>query len=244
MPTCYVIDDEVYALEAMVRHIEKMAELNLLGNHTDPIIALKEISKFKPDIVFLDVEMPELSGVEMADLLPIDTAIVFVTSHARYALNAFEKNAVDFLLKPFNFHQFVKCVHKVLGLLDIRQQAKAAVPITTTQLLIKIGASAKIVNIELTDIIYVEALDHYTHIITTKEKYLSQLSLADLEEKLVNTHFSRIHRKYLINIDTIKFIEKGIVTLSNGSKLSIGETYKPSFLKKLAPKTIKKLNID
>lgn len=244
MFTCYVIDDDVYAVEVTAKQIARIPELSLVGSQTNPILGLEEIKKTRPDLVFLDVEMPRLSGIELADLLPKGIAIVYITSHPQYALTAFQKDAVDFLLKPFSFQMFVKCVDKVLALLQLQHLYKK-IPITETkQLLIKIGASGKIAKLEIADIVYVEALNHYVCIHTIKEKYVSHLSMLEIEEKLKYLHFARIHKKHLINIDAISFIEHGEVELNNGLKLPVGETYKKAFFEKLEPKMIKKIRLN
>ena len=114
MVTCYIIDDDIHSIEAITKYIVRLPNLILIGSNINPLIAIEEIRNGKkPDIVFLGVEMPELSGIEVADLLDPNIAIVFTTSYSKYAINAIQKDAMDFLLKPFSFEMFLKCIHKV-----------------------------------------------------------------------------------------------------------------------------------
>ncbi len=114
MTTCYIIDDDSYAIAALTKYIDQLPWLSLIGSHTNPLLALAEIQDGPlPDIVFLDVEMPELSGLELADQLPEQTMVIITTAYRKYAFEAFEKQVMGFLLKPFSFRMFAQTLHKV-----------------------------------------------------------------------------------------------------------------------------------
>lgn len=114
MTTCYIIDDDSYAIDALTKYINELPWLSIIGSQTNPLLALNEIENGpQPDIVFLDVEMPELSGLEVADRLPQQTLVIITTAYRQYAFDAFEKQVMGFLLKPFSFRMFAKTLDKV-----------------------------------------------------------------------------------------------------------------------------------
>lgn len=208
MFTCYLIDDDSYAIEALTKYIDKVPWLSLIGSNTNPLNALAEIqSGATPDIVFLDVEMPELSGIEVAKLLPKGLAVVFTTSYKQYAFDAFQLDALDFLLKPFSFETFLKSVNKVVTRIQITK--KAIEDPISRQILVKIGSTNKVVQLEKSKIIFIEALNHYVCIHTSTNKYVSHISISEIEQKLILSNFFRVHRKYIVNTDMIKSIEDG-----------------------------------
>lgn len=120
MNSCYILDDESHSITAMEGYISKMPELHLIGSNTNPFKGLEELRKHKPKILFLDVDLPELSGIEIAKMLPPDIAVIFITAHSRFAIEAFEVDAHDFLLKPLSFSKFVRSVEKVLDRIRTR----------------------------------------------------------------------------------------------------------------------------
>ncbi|MEE1945379.1 LytTR family DNA-binding domain-containing protein [Pedobacter sp. KR3-3] len=237
MLTCYIIDDDIYSIESVIKHIEKMPNLSLIGSSTSPLIGLEELQTGeKPDIVFLDIEMHELSGTDIADLLPDDVAIIFTTGYVKKAHEAFEKNATDFLLKPYSFERFVKAVSKVSSTSvqpdKIYQKEK---------IFIKTGEKNSIVSIRVSEILYVEALKNYTHIYARGNKYVARASLKEVHEILPYSLFSRVHRSFIVNIMAIKSIETDdVIIMDNDSTVPLGELYKSSFMKGIRSKTIMK----
>jgi two-component system LytT family response regulator len=241
MLTCYIIDDEAHAIEALTRYIEKMPELLLIGSHTNPILALAEIKDNVPDLVFLDVEMPELSGIELAELLPAGVTVIFTTAHARYALNAYEKDVVAFLLKPFSFAMFLKAVTKAsTGLQKTKEQISTQ---ASTHIFIK-KDNKNVIQLNLSDIISVDAIDHYICIHLNKnDKHVTHISMKEVLQKLPDVNFIRIHKTHIINIDHIQSIEGNQVVMSNHKKIQLGETYKSAFLEKIQSRMLKRFRL-
>lgn len=239
MYTCYIIDDEEHCIKALEGYIHKMPELVLLKSFTNPLLALEEIRLgVQPDIVFLDVNMPELSGLSIADLLPKHISIVFSTGHPKYALNAFEKDAVDFLLKPYSFDTFVKTVTKIRNRRDLNAPAQLTKsPIKS--IFINPGIKGAVVQVVLSEILYIEAKDHLIEIHLQTETLTSKVGLQEFHDQLANDSFIRIHRSFVVNIDQIKSIENNNINFKTGKKAPLSATYRHELLQKIKHQTIK-----
>lgn len=238
MVTCYIIDDEEFSIEGAKRDIEKMPNLQLIGYNTNPLLALNEIEKSRPEIIFLDVEMPQLSGIDVAKQLPHTSAIIIRTAHRGHALDAFDVDAVDFLFKPYRFERFVKAVRKAEHfLLNTPLHVDHITPKT---IFVNSVVKGKVNHITVSEIIYIEALDHIISIHTQKEVFTSRMSLKDFEEKLPEVNFARVHRAFIINIDLIKSFDGDTVTLLNNFIISFGELYKHMFKDKIKSRIINK----
>lgn len=232
MTKCYIVDDDAHAVQALERNIKKFPDLALIGSSTDPQEALRQINEGeKPDIVFLDIEMPEMSGMEFADLLPKHIAIVFVTAYIDQGHNAFEKDAVDFVLKPYTFERFVKAVRKAQTFLQkINPLVQHA---ANDKVYIEQGLHGKMIQLSLADIRYIEAADHYTRIHTTTEQHLTKLTMAALMLKLPQSTFIRVHRSYIVNFQFITTIDKQNIMLNGGVLLPLAASYREEVLNKL-----------
>ncbi|WP_379093954.1 LytR/AlgR family response regulator transcription factor [Pedobacter sp. UC225_65] len=235
--TCYVIDDDGHAVDATVKNIEKTPGLRCIGYNTDPIIALEEIKAQKPQIVFLDIEMPELSGLEVAGLLPEDAYIVFITSHSKYAIEAIEKDAVGYLLKPFSYHMFIMCIEKVKA--RVQKADKHNDNKGQDTIFINSGTKGKITQVVITEILYLGALKNVICIYTNQENYTSRISIKNICSKLPASIFVRIHRSYVVNIEHIRSVEGNTITMLNGVALPFGELYKNDFMDKIQSRLIK-----
>lgn len=237
---CCIIDDDIYSIERLENHINKIPELQLIGSYTNPKLALEKIKTgHKPDIVFLDIEMPELSGLEIASLLPKGVAIIFVTAYIDHAYDAFEKDAIDFILKPFDFDRFVRAVNKAQNKLQFTKAVEPNKNLITNTIFIKSGNRNKVVQIDVVKIIQIEAFDHYIYIHLLGEKHISYLNLKEIEEQLPFNLFIRTHRAHIVNVDLIKSIEGNEILMINDNKVPLTRLYKDEFLNKIQPKMIK-----
>ncbi|TKC07996.1 response regulator transcription factor [Pedobacter polaris] len=237
MNSCYILDDESHSITAMEGYISKVPELRLIGSNTNPFKGLEDLRKHKPKILFLDVDMPEISGIEIAKMLPPDIAIVFITAHSRFAVEAFEVDAHDFLLKPFSFSQFVRSVEKVLD----RSRPRGSSPQTShsENIFINSGIKGKILRIKISDIIYIQAMEHYISISTIDDTHLTHVGIAKVMGMLSGTTFLRVHRAFIININYIKIVEHSRITMSNDSTISLGESYKEAFMNMISSQILK-----
>lgn len=234
MHTCIIIDDEIHSVDALRGYIEKVPELKLMESYNNPLTALEEIRNGnKPDIVFLDVDMPELSGIEVAELLPKDIAIIFTTGHSKYALQAFQLDAFDFLLKPFNYSTFHKSVTKV-----IERIGKVSSKEEIESMFINPGTKGKIIQLLIAKISHIEALDHSVCIFLQNEKFVTKVNLKEILQKLPPSRFIRVHRSFVINMELIRAVETHFIVLQNNERVPLGEVYKKSLRERIQHKTI------
>jgi two-component system LytT family response regulator len=217
MNTCYVIDDEEHAIDTLTGYINKFPGLDLIGTSINPLIAMNEIRENPVDIVFLDVDMPEISGLDVADIISSFTSVIFTTAFPNYAMQAFEKNGSDFLLKPISFDRFTKSVIKVQNL--IRNKNHVDAPAADGYFFINPGIKGKMVKLNYSDITYVEGLKNYVVIYTTEGKHITYLSMKEVEKAIPNDQFVRIHKSYIINLNKIKSIDGNNVILG-GCKIN------------------------
>ena len=237
MNTCYVIDDEEHAIDTLSGYIKKFPGLDLIGTSINPLVAINEIRENPVDIVFLDVDMPELSGLDVADIISAYTSVIFTTAFPNYAMQAFEKNGSDFLLKPISFDRFTKSVNKVQNL--IRNKNHTDTPVTNDYFFINPGIKGKMVKLNYADILYVEGLKNYVMIYTADGKHITYLSMKEVEKAIPHDLFIRVHKSYIINLSKIKSIDGNNVILGQNIDLPIGVSFKDNFFKIIDNKTIR-----
>lgn len=215
MNTAIIIDDEQPARELIKHYLKGLPEIELLGDFQDGFAGLKAIQDLKPDIVFLDIQMPKLTGFELLELLDNPPHIIFSTAYDQYAIKAFEMTAVDYLLKPYSAERFGQAIKKVLQqILSAKPETPGvnnlvAALETNPEYLQRIAVKTrhKIEVIPVTDISHIEADDDYVTIHTGTEKYLKEKTMKYMESHLDPTQFVRIHRSYIVNVNQIARLE-------------------------------------
>ncbi|TCC93709.1 response regulator transcription factor [Pedobacter frigiditerrae] len=218
--SCYVIDDELHSVEAMTNYVSRVPELSLMGCSTNPMEALREVSEgVTPDIILLDVEMPQISGIDLIERLPKESVIILITGHSKYALDGFEKDVVDFLLKPISFDRFTKAINKAITFLQQTLRLESS-------LFVNLTGGADLLPIKINSILYIEAQDHRMNICTLEGSHLVKISMKHIQDKLSNEMFVRVHRSFIVNVNHIKTINKSFMLLTGDIKISIGEAYK------------------
>ena len=233
--TCYIIDDEPLAQEILEEYISKVPFLELKGSFTSPVEATGQIKQDNPDLLFLDINMPDLDGLSFIPMLNPKPMIILTTAYDQYALKAFELEVKDYLLKPFSFERFYKSVIRLYQEQNTGQQAerpeiKSDAPTESDFIFLKVGH--KIRKLAIDEIIFIEGMKDYLRIHTGKEKIMTLLNFAKLEELLPSTQFARVHRSYMVAIDKIDHIEKKRIKVSD-QIIPISETYADAFFKKL-----------
>lgn len=228
--TCYIVDDESYAIDVLKTFIEETPGLELSGFSTDPKQAIDEVAGSKaPDVTFVDIDMPGLSGMEFAGIAMFHTKIVFTTSHPEYALAAFEKEAFDYLLKPIRYERFLKTVTRLKR--DLR--SKIMPRDTDVYFYIKADLKGKWVRVTIAEIFYVEGALNYLIIHFAASKQMAYLTMEDITRKLPKNQFVRVHRSFIVNNDRIKVLSQGQLTLDNHAVVPLGRTYKDAVLDEL-----------
>lgn len=231
MINCIAIDDEPLALDVIENHISKIPFLNLKARFQNPLEAIEYLYNNKVDLVFLDIQMPELTGFEVLKTLSNKPMVIFTTAYPNYALESYEMDAVDYLVKPIPFDRFLKSVMKVKQRLT---------PVTTTvtnqetspkqieQEFIFVKTEYKTVRINYKDIHFVESMKDYVIFHLENETISSLLSIKNVEETLPKETFLRIHRSFIISLNKIESIERNTVIILN-NRLSVGTNYREKF---------------
>jgi two-component system LytT family response regulator len=228
-----IIDDEPLAREVVKEYLEAFAELQVVAECNDGFEAVKAISAHQPDLIFLDIQMPKISGFEMLELLEEPPAVIFATAFDEFAIKAFEANAVDYLLKPFSEDRFSAAVRKYL---DQRGEVRSRIPALMEsiqkdaplqRIVIRDGTKIKIVPLH--EVIMLEAADDYVKIHTKAGVYLKKKTMSSFEQSLPETQFVRVHRSYIVNISEITRIdpmekENHVALLKSGVRVPVSKS--------------------
>lgn len=238
MIKCFVVDDEAHNIRLLSDYIQKTPGLELVGAEENPLDALHAITSgmATPDLVFVDVDMPELTGVDLAGLLNRHTEIVFATAYPDYALQAFEKNAIDYLVKPISYERFLQSVSKVRS--RISAGSNPVQEKESSYVFVKSDVKGKMVKVEYEEIVYVEALQNYVKIHTTGEPVITHLTMKKVEEGLPEARFSRVHKSFIVHNAKVRVVEGNQITLDNKSVVALGSSYRDAFLQKINEKLI------
>lgn len=236
--SCYLIDDEPDAIVLMKEYIEMTPGLTLIGHALNPLEALPNLTgENAPDITFIDVDMRQLSGLELAEMVNLYTTVVFTTAFPEYALQAFDREAFDFLLKPINYERFARCIQKARR--KITRPGKWVKAINDDFFTIKSEVKGRLVKIRYDEVVYMEGCANYIHIYTTEGKHTTYLTIREIERHLPASLFARIHRSFVVNIDFVRVIERARIKLQNGESIMMGDHYKQAFLDRMDGKLIK-----
>jgi DNA-binding LytR/AlgR family response regulator len=233
--SCYIIDDEHLARKILEEYVAKVSFLEWKGSFSGALEASGKMNTDRPDILFLDVNMPDLNGLNFIAMLNPKPIIILTTAYDQHALRAFDLEVRDYLLKPISFERFYKGVLRIYQEYNQNQIADKAEAVGVSQnetgyLFLKVGF--RIQKVEIRDILYIEAMKDYLCIHTPKEKLMTLLSFAKLEDMLPDKKFARIHRSYMVALEKIEYIEKNSVRIRDKS-FPVSTTYADSFFNKL-----------
>lgn len=228
---CIIIEDEPLARNLMIEYVKKIPSLDLIEAFPNPLAALETLQTAEVDILFLDVQMPEITGISLLKILKKRPLVILTTAYSEYALEGYELDVADYLLKPITFERFLKAVDKVTQRLESTRKAPAsqeapATPAAPPFVFVKDGT--KLIKVRLDEILYVEGLKDYVTIHTPQQKIISLQRLKTLEEQLPADRFIRIHNSYIVSLDAIKMIQKNEVQVGS-ALLPIGDTYRKAF---------------
>ena len=227
---CVVIEDEPAARDIMEYYFAQCKELEMSGIFEDPFSAQSFLDRNKIDLMFLDINLPGMSGISFLRTLVKPPLVIITTAYPQYAVDGFELEVVDFLLKPFSFERFYKSVNKAKERLNIKS-------VTSTIPKITVKAEKKIYQVDLNNVLYVEACGDYTTVVCSDKKLTTHETLKNWEEKLGKNHFEKIHRSILINLQKLDHIEGNMAVLGK-YKLTISEQYREKIIKILLDNNI------
>lgn len=225
-----IIDDEFLARSIVKEYMRKHQQLELVAECSDGFDGLKAIQEHNPDLIFLDIQMPKISGFEMLELIDEPPAVIFATAFDEYAIKAFEAHAIDYLLKPFDQERFDKAVSKFLAQNKVDNSATkellndAQLPTSNNRIVVKNGSKIKIIPVQ--DVLYMEAADDFVKVFTKDGYYLKNKTMSFFESFLPTDMFVRCHRSYIVNIQEITRIDPyekdgHVAVLKNGTKVSV-----------------------
>jgi len=224
---CVAIDDEPMALEIIKNFSQRLGDIEL-ETFTNPLVGIEHVKRTHPDLLFLDVKMGEVSGVNLAKEIPQGTKLVFTTAYAQFAIDGFDLNAVDFLHKPFSYSRFEKAVTKVRQSIKLMNLSSSP-PLEGAEITVKV--EYKNVTVKLDSILYVQAMDNYVKIFTVDSRpVVTQMSMKSLETLLPAEHFTRIHKSYIVPRHRIASYTRTQVKLSDGTEIPVGRAYSQSLM--------------
>jgi two-component system LytT family response regulator len=245
MIRCLVVDDEPLALHILEDYISKVPFLELIKATTNPIEALTMVQEGNIDLVFLDVQMPELTGIQFLKIANGKTKVILTTAYSQYALEGYELDVVDYLLKPIAFDRFFKSAQKAQGIIQPNVKQVVAEPAQQIQQqqqdflsdFIFVKSEYKIQKVYLHQILFIEGLKDYISIFTTAERIITLQNMKKMEDTLPDKHFVRVHKSYIVALNKIDSIERSRIFI--GDKIiPVGDTYRDNFFKIIEGKNI------
>lgn len=225
---CLVVDDEPLALDLILEYVERTPELELVMGTTNAIEALQKVQDGGIDVVFLDVQMPEITGIQFLKIVNGKCDVVLTTAYPQYAFDGFELDVVDYLLKPIAFDRFSRAVQKVMAKRSEEKQSEVSKADVEKQNFFFVKTENRLQRVNLDDILYIEGLKDYVSIYTVGERIVTLQVMKKLEEFLPSDRFMRVHRSYIIALDKINSIEKNRITIRE-KVIPIGDTYRDFF---------------
>lgn len=238
--TCMIVDDEPLARSLLTQYVTKVPSLELVQACSNPLEALEVLRQSSIDLLLLDVQMPDLTGINLLKILPKKPMVILTTAYSEYALEGYELDVVDYLLKPITLERFLKAIEKVIHRLTT-QNTIPAVPVTEipiiektntlpeqTQPFLFVKDGSKLVKVKLQEILYVEGLKDYVAIHTPTKKIVTLQRIKSLETQLPETHFIRIHNSYIVALEWVDAIFKEKVQIGS-TLLPISDTYRKAF---------------
>lgn len=242
---CIAVDDEPLALDIIADYVAKVPFLELVKRTESAIEAMQIVQEGNIDLVFLDIQMPELTGIQFLKIAGNKASYILTTAYSQYALESYDLNVSDYLLKPIAFDRFYKAVEKVRNQRQ-KQDSPAAVvpepvaaPVATPSIqdFIFVKTEHKIQKIELDDILYIEGLKDYISIFTKNERVITLQNMKKMEETLPKKDFIRVHKSYIIAVDKIESIERSRIAIA-GKTIPVGDTYRDAFFKLIDTKNV------
>jgi DNA-binding LytR/AlgR family response regulator len=237
MIKCIIIDDEALARRLLKDHISKIPELELLAQCENPLQARAEIANQNIDLMFLDIQMPEITGIDFLKTLKIKPLTIFITAYPDYAIQSYELDVIDYLLKPVSFERFYQAVNKAMDYISYKTRDITWISANNETDLYEKGhfyakADYKILRINFRDILFIEGLKEYVQIHTENKKIVTHISLQKMCEILPSKYFFRVHKSYIVNLQKIDTIQGNMLTIS-GKQVTVSKSQKDEFLNRI-----------
>lgn len=226
--TCIIVDDEPLAVKLLESFVAKTPDLELLGSFTDSVEAINAIKQQKPQLLFLDIQMPDLNGMELAHMLPEGTRVIFTTAFKEYAFESYEVSALDFLLKPIRYNKFIAAVDKAKEWFTVNN--------TNSTLFLKVDGEYRQVAID--QIMYVSGLKDYVmfYLVGERKPLVTHLTMKSVEDMLPTQQFMRVHRSYIVALDKIRSVDRNDCIYIGDEIIRVTEAFREPFLQYLQSK--------
>jgi two-component system, LytTR family, response regulator len=225
--SCIAIDDEPLALSKLEGFINRVPELRFIKAFDNPVEAVGWLKDNNVDLIFLDIQMEQLTGIQFIETTSPDSKIILTTAYDQYAIKGFDLKVTDYLLKPFSFQRFMQAVSRVMDHYSHMRQNGAG-----SDNFIFVKTEYRLERVDLDDILYVEGMKDYLRIICKTRKIMTLQSFARLEECLPNSRFCRVHKSFIVAIDKIKSVERGIIIIAD-QRIPVSNTYKDTFFSRI-----------
>ena len=228
---CFIVDDEPLALNVIEQHLSRFSQMEVCGKSTDPIEALTQIKLLKPDLLFLDIEMPELSGLELIESIQHKPEIIITTAYREFAVEGFELNVLDYLVKPISLKRFVKAIDKFLE----QKETSVSDPAVNESAHLLVRADRKTIKIPIDVILYAEGVKDYVKIILSHQTIITKISIGNLLKDLPAERFIQVHKSFVVAKNKITAYTAHDVEIGD-VEIPIGRVYKEEFLKEVEKK--------
>jgi len=231
MTRCLAVDDEAYASDIIASFINKTPFLELVGTTTNAFEALNMVQENKVDLVFLDIQMPELTGIQFLKICGGKCKVILTTAYPEYALDGFDLDVVDYLLKPISYERFYKAAQKAQQIISPAQYEVLPAPNQANDFIfVKGDTKNKFIKVNYNEILYIEGLKNYVSVYTENQRIVTYQALRELETQLPQPPFYRVHKSYIISLEKIRMIDGNALYIGDQS-IPIGDTYREEFFK-------------
>jgi DNA-binding LytR/AlgR family response regulator len=228
--SCIAIDDEPLALSKLEGFIKKVSYLDLIRTFETAIDAIGWLNTNSADLIFLDIEMEQLTGIQFLEATGTISRIIITSAYDQYAIKGFELNVTDYLLKPYSFQRFVNAASKVADYYSHKQTEPKSSGENESYIFVK--TEYRLERVDLNDILYIEGMKDYLRIICNDKKIMTLQSFAKIEESLPSKRFCRVHKSYIVAIDKIESVERGVIIISD-QRIPVSNTYRENFFRKI-----------
>ena len=233
--SCIIIDDEPLAREVIETFVRDIPFLRLVNSFGDSLEALLYVQDNEIDIVFSDIQMPKINGIELVESLSNPPVIIFITAHRDFAIDGFENGVTDYLVKPVRFERFLKSVNKAKDYIELKQ-VSSKTQIKSDRLFIK--SEGKLIKISLEEIQFIEAQGDYLKVVISDEVYMTQMTLKSMHAILKPPKFLKVQRSFIINLETVRSVKGNVVELNSGKKITISPDKKGELFSLLGYRTL------
>lgn len=229
---CLIVDDETLARQLIQTHLKQFQNIEIIQSFSSSIEAKEYLKSNNVDLIFLDIQMPKLTGIDLLKSLANPPKVIFTTAYSEFALEGYELNVIDYLLKPITFERFEKAVNKVIEILNLENITIPSGSAEVKEKSIVIKSSHQLIKIDIADILYIEALHKYIKIVTAEKNYTTLFSMNAIEHEIPSNLFYRCHRSFIVNLDKVKLID-GNQAIIDKHKIPISKLNKTELIVKL-----------